>query len=101
MVLIFCLAFILNYVWEHVHAPLYANYRGGVISEFVLDRAVAFDAMYVTIAGTVFLRVPALKRRKWLLLLVGCIVAVVIEWLALTTRRWDIPPQCLLFRSLE
>lgn len=86
--LIFFLAFVLNYAWEHAHAVLYTNYKGGAISEFVLIRATTFDALYTMIVGTAFLTITILRKRKWLMVLMGFVVAVNIEWYALATERW-------------
>ena len=89
---LFSLAFVLNYIWEHAHAVLYTNYKGGAISEFVLIRATAFDAAYILIIGMLFLSINVLRKRKWILLMLGFVVAVIIEWFALATTRWGYSP---------
>ena len=80
--------FMANYLWEHAHVFLYAHYQGGAISEFILVRATLFDALYCMIGGILFLSVPTLRKRSWLLLPIGFMVAIFIEWYALGTGRW-------------
>jgi hypothetical protein len=88
IILIFLLAFFSNFIWENSHSFLYAHYQNGAISQFVLLRAALFDAVFITLLGALFLKVKYLKDRQWLVLLIGIIAAVLIEWYALAADRW-------------
>ena len=85
---IFATSFILNAVWENIHSLLYANYQGGKITEFILLRATLADAIMITIITIPFIFVPFLSKRKWLIIIVGVILSISIEWWALSTGRW-------------
>lgn len=86
--LVFISAFVLNVVWENLHSFLYANYKGGPITEFILMRASLFDAVIISVIAIPFLHVPFLRRRSWLLVIVGTVIAIVNEWYGLGTARW-------------
>jgi len=85
---IFTTAFALNAIWENLHAFLYANYMSGKITEFILLRATLADAVMITIITLPFVFVPLLKKQDWMIMLIGFILAVCIEWWALNTGRW-------------
>src|SRR3989344_348856 len=86
--LIFLLSFILNLVWENFHSLLYAGYMDGKITEFILLRASVGDAIIITILSLPFMFVPILKGKSWLIIFVGILIAIFIEWYALNTGRW-------------
>ncbi len=90
--LIFVVAFLLNFAWEHLHAPLYANYRGGEITDWVLFRATLADAGFITAIGLPFLASAWFRRRLPLAVVFGLVLAVGIEWWALSTGRWAYGP---------
>jgi 1,4-dihydroxy-2-naphthoate octaprenyltransferase len=85
---IFGLAFILNFIWENLHAFLYANYQGGAITEMILLRASFVDAIFITVVGTAFIKLKFFKERTWLVLLIGIIAAAGQEMYALASGRW-------------
>ncbi|HCC05571.1 TPA: hypothetical protein DEP58_04735 [Patescibacteria group bacterium] len=85
---IFILAFVFNVIWENIHAILYASYKGGEITQFILLRASLFDAIVITLLLLPFLFFSFLENKKWLILLIGILIAVVNEWYGLTTSRW-------------
>lgn len=86
---VFILSFALNAVWENLHYVLYAQYKGGEITEAILLHAALADAIYVTIAAAFVRAVPALRARPYLFLIpVFIALAVGIEWWALGTSRW-------------
>lgn len=89
ILLIFLLAFLTNLLWENLHAPLYAHYRGGPITKFILLRASAYDAFVITLMAAIFMAVPALYERLWLALVFGIVFGVVLERWALGTNRWE------------
>lgn len=86
---LFLLAFGLNWVWENLHAGLYVHYQGGGISEFILTRAAIWDAVIILVLVTLLNFFAWSRSRSWLLLILGVIVAIGIEWWALETGRWN------------
>lgn len=85
---IFLTAFLLNVVWENLHAGLYVNYMGGEITEFILLRASLFDAIMITILLLPFLYFSMFKTREWLIFIIGTVIAILNEWYGLSTGRW-------------
>ena len=86
--LIFLVSFFLNLIWENLHSFLYAGYMGGKITEFILLRASVADAGIITLLSLLFMSVPSLKRKSWLIIFVGVLIAIFIELYALNTGRW-------------
>ena len=86
--LIFFIAFVLNVIWENLHSFLYANYMGGKITEFILFRATLFDAVIITLIVLPFIFFPTLKKQSWLIIFIGFIISIGIEYYALGTHRW-------------
>jgi len=86
--IVFISALILNIIWENLHSFLYANYQGGSITEYILIRASLFDALLITIICIPFLYVSFLKRKTWLIFIIGIIIAIVNEWYGISTLRW-------------
>lgn len=86
--LIFTAAFILNLIWENLHSYLYESYMSGKITEFILARASLFDAILITIILLPFLYSPFFKKRIWLIILFGIMIAIINEWYGLGTGRW-------------
>lgn len=86
--LVFVAAFILNAVWENLHAFLYDNYMGGAITQFILLRATLSDAVIITIIALPFVFVSSLRKQSWVLIIIGLVIAISIEWYALQTGRW-------------
>ena len=83
LTIIFCTGFLLNLLWENLHAPLYVHYQGGAITEYVLLRAALFDAIVITIfVALSFLSLPH-PRRSWFILIAGALFAVGSESCAL------------------
>ena len=85
---IFIISFLLNIVWENFHSFLYDNYMGGKITESVLLHATFADAMIITIISLPFIYIKFFKKRDWLIVVVGVVVAIAIEAWALQTGRW-------------
>lgn len=85
--IIFLAAFALNAIWENLHSLLYANYMQGQITELILLRASLADAVMITIMAFPFLFFLA-KKHEWIIVPVGFIVAICIEFWALKTGRW-------------
>lgn len=85
---IFTVSFALNLLWENLHSLLYDNYMGGEITEFILLRATLADAVMISVLSLPFLFKPFFKRRAWIIIIAGFVLAVGIEWYALSTHRW-------------
>ena len=86
IILVYVLAFTANWIWEILHSILYLNYKGGIISNFILFRAALTDAVMVLIL--VFISQKFGKYKTTFILVGGLIIAVVIEIWALQTGRW-------------
>ena len=85
---IFLLSFLLNVVWENLHSRLYNNYMGGRITEFILLRASVVDAVIITLISLPFIYLNYLKRHDWIIIVIGILVAIPLEWFGLETGRW-------------
>ncbi len=85
-ILIFTLAFFLNWAWEILHSALYLNYQGGSISGFILFRAALADAVIILIL--VFAAQNLKLNKALFVVFVGLVIAVAIEIWALQTGRW-------------
>ena len=88
ILLIFATAFILNAVWENLHAFLYDNYMGDKITELVLLRATLADAVMITVIALPFVLFPSWRRQNWIIIFVGLVLAIGIERYALLTDKW-------------
>ena len=87
ILVIFITAFILNIIWENFHSVFYDNYRGGEITEFILLRAALVDAIIIVVLSLPFL--VYFKKQSWLIIPIGFVISVIIEWWALGTYRWS------------
>lgn len=88
LVIIFLVAFILNFIWEYLHSFLYDNYKGGLINIPILLRASVFDALFIVVIYFLFLNVGFLNKNFWLVPIISLTVAIIIEIFALQTGRW-------------
>lgn len=88
IITIFIISFILNLIWENLHVFLYDNYKNGIITEFILLRATLADAIMITIITLPFILFPSIRKLDWIIILIGFILAICIEWWALGTGRW-------------
>ncbi len=85
---IFLIAFLLNVVWENMHARLYVHYKKKPITRLILLRAALFDAVFITLVSVLFLFIPSLQQQLWLSVVPGILFAIGLERWALYTRRW-------------
>lgn len=88
LVSIFLIAFGTNYLWEHLHSLLYANYQGGPITEFILLRATLADAVIITLVCFIFAANRRLRPYAWLIIPLGFLISACIELYALASGRW-------------
>src|SRR3989344_4270994 len=89
LLFIFLGGFLLNLLWENLHAPLYVHYQGGAITEYILLRAALFDALVITIFVALSFLISRQEWRQWFVLAAGILFAVVLELFALETGRWE------------
>ena len=101
LVVIFIIAFLLNWVWENLHSILYLHYQGEAITQLVLLRAAFFDAFFITLMAVLFWRVGYFKKRMWCALILGFVFAVLLEQWALATNRWAYSDQMPIIPWLE
>jgi len=87
LILVYALAFIANWIWEILHSILYLNYKGGLITNFILFRAAFVDAFIVLVL--VFISQKSGKYKTFFILAGGFIIAIVIEIWGLKTGRWE------------
>lgn len=85
---IFILSFFLNLIWENLHSLLYAGYMGGKITESILLRASAGDAVIISFLVLPFLFAPIFKGKSWLIIPAGILISIYIELYALHEGRW-------------
>ena len=89
LLFVFLAAFLLNLLWENLHEVLYVHYQGGEITRLILFRAALFDAAFITALAVPMLFVPWLRKRLYFSFIFGVIFAVILEWFALKTGRWE------------
>jgi len=89
---IFFFAFLLNFLWENLHAPLYLHYRGGAISELILARAALVDAFFILVIVIISRAQIFNQRREIFIVLVSLVIAIILEQWALATGRWAYDP---------
>ena len=75
-------------MWENLHSLLYAGYRGGAITELILLRASVADAVIITLIALPFVLWPRLEKNSWVIVIIGVLISIGIEWFALGTDRW-------------
>ncbi len=85
---IFTTSFFLNLIWENVHSVLYIGYKGGQITELILLHATFVDAVIITLITLPFIFLPQFKKQSWLIIPLGIVVSVLIEYWGLGTGRW-------------
>ncbi|MFZ2149736.1 MAG: hypothetical protein WAV15_01080 [Minisyncoccia bacterium] len=88
IIFIFIAAFVMNVIWENLHSVLYESYKGGEISQFILLRATLSDAVYIVFITLPFILRSKLKKYDWLIVVLGVIISIIIEFYALSTDRW-------------
>ncbi len=86
---VFVLAFIFNLIWENWHAQLYVHYKGDPITEAVLLQATLVDACIISLLAFGYFFIKWIKERYSLVFLLGVLIAIGIEWFALSTSRWS------------
>ncbi len=87
-IFVFLIAFGLNLIWENLHSVLYVHYRGGIITRFILFRAAIIDGIIVLTLLLFLTLLFKTKYQPYLMIIVGIIVAVLLEIWALGQGRW-------------
>jgi hypothetical protein len=98
---IFFFAFLFNFLWENLHAPLYLHYRGGVITELILARAALVDAFLILVLVIISRAQKISQRRTLFIFLAGLFIAIILEKWALVTGRWAYGPSMPLMPILN
>ncbi len=89
ILLILLVSFLLNLMWENLHSSLYVEYRGKTITESILVRASIIDALIIFLITLPFITIPRLRKKDWIIIIIGILIAVGIELYALHTGRWS------------
>lgn len=61
---------------------------GGPITDLILFRASFWDAVLITLVCIPFFIIPYVEDHSWAIIVIGIILAIIIEWHALATGRW-------------
>jgi len=61
---------------------------GNEITELILLRAALIDAIMIVVITLPFVLFSFLKKQSWIIILIGFIIAICLEWWALGTNRW-------------
>ena len=85
---IFAWAFVLNLIWEHLHARLYVHYKKGPITEWILLRASFWDAVIIAALAFFAASLP-LHLGRLVMPIAGLVIAILMEQWALATGRWE------------
>lgn len=85
---LFFIAFILNIIWENLHFVFYDNYMSGEITKLILLRASFWDAIIILLISLPFIFYSPLKNKSWLIVIIGVMISLGIEYWALETHRW-------------
>ena len=89
IVVVFVFAFLLNFIWEHLHSVFYVSYKGGEITNFILLKAALFDATVIALTASLTLSLFGRGRvGEGVSILVLIIFAILLEKWALGTGRW-------------
>lgn len=81
-------AFISNYLWENMHAHLYAHHLGETVDQPVLLIATLGDVVILSVFALLWYYVPIFTRNLWLVIPLGLFVGYAIERYALAASRW-------------
>lgn len=105
LVALFVAAFALNWFWEMLQMPAYAEISERPLSEAALICTLAGVGDAVVTLGAYGLGALVARRRRWgmaggwraytLMALFGAVCAVLIEWAALAAGRWSYSTQML------
>jgi len=85
-------SFVLNFLWENAHAPLYTHPSGEVMTQTALTIATLGDVFILSIFTALWWYIPLLKRHYTFVIPLGLITAFVIEKYALGVGRWAYAP---------
>ncbi len=89
IILVFVFAFVSNLIWENLHALLYVHYKGGPITEAILLQATLVDACIISLLAIGYYFMKWIKGRYGIVFILGVLIAIGIEWFAISTSRWS------------
>jgi len=85
-------SFLLNFLWENAHAPLYTHPSGAIMTQAMLTIATLGDVFILSIFTALWWYIPLLRRHYTFVIPLGLITAFVIEKYALGAGRWAYGP---------
>ena len=77
--------FLINFIWENLHAPLYSGYRFWAWQPMLIYASLV-DAFFVVLLYFVYL---ARGQCVLVVMLLGLFIAYIVEILALRSGRWS------------
>jgi hypothetical protein len=87
LILVFVLAFTLNWAWEISQSVLYLYYNGGPLTAFILFRAAIADAVMILILIVIAQKITI--NKSLFIVLTGLVLAIAIEIWALQVSHWE------------
>lgn len=85
-------SFLLNFLWENMHAPLYTHPSGEVMTQAMLTIATLGDVLFLSVFTALWWYVPLLRQHYTFVIPLGLITAFLIEKHALWVGRWAYGP---------
>lgn len=85
-------SFLLNFLWENAHVPLYTHPSGEIMTQTMLTIATLGDVLILSVFTALWWYVPLLRRHYTFVIPLGLITAFVIEKYALGVGRWAYAP---------
>lgn len=85
-------SFLLNFLWENAHAPLYTHPSGEVMTQAILTIATLGDVLILSVFTALWWYVPLLRQHYTFVIPLGLITAFAIEKYALGVGRWTYGP---------
>lgn len=82
-------SFLLNFLWENLHAPLYSHHLGQKIETWTLFVATLGDVIILSLFVLLWKYFPFLKDKLFLVIPLGLLIAYYIEKYALSVNRWS------------
>lgn len=85
-------SFLLNFLWENAHAPLYIHPSGEVMTQAMLTTATLGDVLILSVFASLWWYVPFLRQHYTFVIPLGLVTAFLIEKHALWVGRWAYGP---------
>jgi hypothetical protein len=82
-------SFVLNFLWENLHARFYTQHLGRRINQKILFIASLGDVIILSFFALLWNFIPLFQINSWLVIPLGLIIAAAIEKYALARNRWS------------